>query len=54
MLYLWKNNFTYKSQKLSNGETILEALLRSRYLLRKIEQKLSGSGLLRCSNFILK
>jgi len=30
--------FIYKSQKLSNGETILEALSRSRYLLYKFSQ----------------
>ena len=30
--------FTYKSQKLSNSETILEALSRSRYLLYKYPQ----------------
>jgi len=33
--------FTYKSQKLPNGETILEALSRSRYLLYKYPQNWS-------------
>ena len=49
--------FTYKSQKLSNGETILEhylAVVIHCISIRKIGRKLSGNGLLRCSNIILK
>ena len=38
---------TYKSQKLSNGETILEALSRSRYLLYKYPQNWSETQRLR-------
>jgi len=33
--------FTYKTQKLSNGETVLDALSRSRYLLYKYPQNWS-------------